>query len=129
VLRHLGRQQAAKILKAQLAITLLVAVVFGLWQGFPEAYSALCGGVICVLANFFFFHQAFKASGAIAAQKIVRGFLLGQASKFVITLALFVAAFMTGQVQPLPLFLGYVFTQAAFWLAPFLLKQRVQTNE
>ncbi|HLF67408.1 MAG TPA: ATP synthase subunit I, partial [Gammaproteobacteria bacterium] len=99
------------------------ALAIGLWQGPVGAYSAFWGGIICVTANSFLFYQAFKTGGAQAAQKIMRGFVWGQMGKFLITVVLFALAFLVGQVEPLALFLGYLFTQAAFWLAPLFLKR------
>jgi len=123
VLLNLGRQQASKILWAQLATCLVSTLIIGVWQGIDGAYSALWGGLICVMANFFLFYHAFKSSGAQASQKIMRGFMWGQMGKFLITVVLFALAFMFGQVKPLALFLGYLATQAAFWLAPLFLKR------
>lgn len=129
MLLNVGREQAVKILIAQLSISLLVAVIYSLLQGAHAAYSALWGGLTCVIANFFFFRKAFKYAGAQASQKIMRGFMFGQLGKFLITVALFTAAFLIGNTQPLALFVGYVCTQAAFWLAPFFLKQQVIVHE
>src|SRR5271156_5145479 len=113
----------------QLSISLLVALAYAVLQGIEAAYAALWGGLTCVIANFFFFRKAFKYAGAQAAQKMMRGFMFGQLGKFVITVGLFTLAFVVGQVQPLALFVGYVCTQAAFWFAPFFLKQQVPVHE
>ncbi len=129
MLLNVGRAQAVKILMVQLSISLLVALSYGVLQGFEGAYSALWGGLTCVVANFFFFRKAFKFAGAQAAQQMMRGFMFGQLGKFVITVGLFALAFVVGHVQPLALFLGYVFAQTAFWFAPLYLKQRVIVNE
>ncbi len=129
MLLNVGRQQAVKILIAQLSISLLVALIYGLLGGVNAGYSALWGGLTCVIANFFFFRKAFKYAGAQASQQIMRGFMFGQLGKFVITVGLFVLAFMIEQIQPMALFVGYVCTQAAYWLAPFILKQQVIVHE
>ncbi len=129
MLLNVGRTAAIKILMVQLSITLIAALGYGVYQGIGGAYSALWGGLTCVIANFFFFRKAFKFAGAQAAQQIMRGFMFGQLGKFVITVGLFALAFVVGYIQPLPLFLGYIFAQAAFWLAPVYLKQRVTVNE
>lgn len=129
MLLNVGRQQAVKILMAQLSVSLLVALTYSALQGFDAAYSALWGGLTCVIANFFFFRKAFKYAGAQAAQKMMRGFMFGQLGKFIITVGLFALAFVIGHVQPLALFVGYVCTQAAFWFAPFFLKQQVPVHE
>jgi ATP synthase protein I len=129
VLLNVGRQQAVKILIAQLSISLLVALVYGLLQGVNAGYSALWGGLTCVIANFFFFRKAFKYAGAQASQQIMRGFMFGQLGKFLITVGLFVLAFVIGHIQPMALFIGYVCAQVAFWLAPFILKQQVIVHE
>ncbi len=129
MLLNVGRAQAVKILMVQLSISLLVALAYAVLQGIEAAYAALWGGLTCVIANVFFFRKAFKFAGAQAAQQMMRGFMFGQLGKFVITVGLFALAFTVGQVQPLALFLGYVFAQAAFWFAPVFLKQRVHVNE
>lgn len=129
MLLNVGREQAIKILIAQLSISLFVALVYGLMQGINVGYSALWGGLTCVIANFFFFRKAFKYAGAQAAQQMMRGFMFGQLGKFLITVLLFVLAFTIAHIQPLPLFIGYVCTQAAFWLAPFILKQQAIVHE
>lgn len=129
MLLNVGRAQAAKILVVQLSISLLITLIYGILQGFDGAYSALWGGMTCLLANFFFFRKAFKFAGAQAAQQMMRGFMFGQLGKFVITVTLFALAFVIGHVQPLALFLGYLCAQTAFWFAPLYLKQKVPVNE
>lgn len=129
MLLTVGRQQALKILMVQFLICVGVALVYGVLQGVEGAYSALWGGLTCLIANLFFFRKAFKFAGAQAAQQMMRGFMFGQLGKFVITVGLFALAFFTPQINPLALFLGYMSTQAAFWFAPLFLKQRVTVNE
>jgi len=106
------------LLLGQLGGVLLVAgiaSVFGLVSG----YSALLGGLICLIPNVYFAFRAFKYRGARAARHIVRSFYLGEAVKLGLTAGLFTLVFVgVKPLAPLALFIGYLSVQLVGWLVP-----------
>lgn len=82
-----------KVIVAQMAASLIIAVVFLVFSGVIAAYSGLLGGFISGLANSFFASQAFKYTGASNAKKIVQSFLTGEIGKFIIVIGLFALSF------------------------------------
>lgn len=75
----------------QIAATLLVAIIAGLWAGWNAAVSAALGGAAIVLPNSLFalrlFVQSRKPGGASAA-----AFFVGEFMKVAATIALLAAA-------------------------------------
>lgn len=112
-----------RILKAQLLIAIALPLVLAIWD-FAAAWSALLGGLICLLPNVYFARRMFRHTGARAAQKIVRSFYAAEVGKLVFTAILFGVAFaaIDGLVPP-ALFAGFIAVQLVNWLAPLLLKK------
>ena len=109
-----------RLLLCQAAGCLVVTLVGLLW-GPVTAYSALLGGLVCLLPNCYFAYRAFRFRGARAARHIVRSFYAGEAGKLVITALLFALVF--SQVTPinaLAVFLGFGAVQFIHWLVPIM---------
>ena len=58
---------------------------------------------------------AFKYAGASQNKLVVRNFNKGSKLKFIITIVLFVMAYKSPNLQPLPLLISYVITLMAQW--------------
>jgi len=114
-----GRGVALRITASQLAITGLCAAGFGLALGLAAAGSALVGGGINTLANLYLARRLF--GGDMSPRAILRNLYLGEFAKIALTVALFVIAIMTLELEFLPLFVTYAATLLAFWIA--LLRQ------
>jgi ATP synthase protein I len=99
-----------RILLAQLAVGGVFAAPLWLWRGEPAALSWLLGSVICVVPNAFI--AALLLVRRTDARAALRAVYWGEAGKFALTVALFVAVFQ--RVRPLQagwLFAGLIATQ------------------
>jgi len=121
------RSLAYKVVGTQALIALLVPILF-LLSNKEAAYCALIGGWIATLSNLYFAIQAFRHSGARAAQQIVRSFNRGESGKFIITIVLLVIAFkrlpeLHDQNNALAMFISFVAVHLVAWLAPAVLRR------
>lgn len=110
-----GRQLARKVLFYQSLIAMTLACIFFLFLDKYSGISALYGGLICVLPGMVFAFLAFKHAGASQNRLVVRNFNKGSKLKFIITIVLFVMAYKSPNLQPLPLLISYVITLMAQW--------------
>ena len=95
----------------------VVASIAGFW-GALSAYSAVLGGLICLVPNALFARRVFAHRGATQARLVVRDFYVGEAMKLGLTAVSFGLVF--GWVEPLSapaLFAGFIGVQAAGWVA------------
>ena len=106
------------ILAAQLGVGLLLAAIGGFSAGRTAAYSALTGGMICLLPNTFLALRIIAAGMKRDPRALVRGMYAGEAGKLMISAMLFIVAFTL--VKPLAagwLFAGFIATQSVMWVA------------
>ncbi len=97
-----------KVIIAQLAVTIFIAVISLLISGTVLAYSALLGGLISTLPNGYFALHAFRYQGARNAQNVVKGFIRGELGKIIITVVLFALSFtLITSLNELALILGF----------------------
>jgi ATP synthase protein I len=100
-----------KVIIAQLAVTVFIAVLSLLISGIVLAYSALLGGLISAVPNSYFALHAFRYQGARNAQKVVKGFIRGELGKIIITVMLFALSFtLITSLNELALLLGFTAT-------------------
>lgn len=100
-----------KVIIAQLAVTVFIAVISLLISGAILAYSALLGGLISALPNSYFALHAFRYQGARNAQNVVKGFIRGELGKIIITVMLFALSFiLITNLNELALILGFTLT-------------------
>jgi len=83
-------------------------------------YSALIGGMICIIPNVVFVIYAYRFGGARAAKKIASSFYRGEALKVMITALMFAVTFIFIPIQIGPLMTTYVLCLMVFWVAPLL---------
>ncbi len=117
------RRLAVWILAAQVAATLSIALVAYLVVGPDAAASALAGGGIGVVANFFMALQSLRPA-ASAGQALGR-MMLGQGAKVFMTLAGFLVLARTPDVVWAAAIVGYMATIVVFWLVPVLAARRL----
>ncbi|MGD9598766.1 MAG: ATP synthase subunit I [Steroidobacteraceae bacterium] len=114
---------AARILIAQVAITvILAALCYGVW-GVRHGESALAGGSIGFIANLFMTLTALRPGGG--AGLVLGRVLLGQFVKVALTVAMFVALARTGKAVWPPVIATYVATLVVFWVVPVLAGPRL----
>lgn len=109
-----------RLLLFQAAGCLFVTLI-GLFWGPVTAYSALLGGLVCLLPNCYFAYRAFKFQGARAARHIIRSFYAGEAGKLMLTAVLFGLVFsQVSSINALAVFLGFGAIQFIQWLVPIV---------
>lgn len=123
------RMLAYKIIGTQMAVATIFPILF-LLVGRDAAISALIGGWIATLSNAYFGAQAFRYSGARAAQKMVQSFYRGEAGKFIITIVFILVVFEFVEVlqekrNALSLFVMFSSVHLVAWFAPMILKSKV----
>jgi ATP synthase protein I len=97
-----------KVIIAQLAVTIFMAVISLLMSGIVLAYSILVGGLISALPNSYFALHAYRYQGARNAQNVVKGFIRGELGKIIMTVILFALSFtMITSLNELALILGF----------------------
>lgn len=118
-----AKYHARWLLGVQAVIAVFIAIFFYLYFGPRAMYSGLLGGFVCLAGNWFFMKQFFSKTGARAARSIVWNLYLGEAGKIALTVVLFLVIFQYMHVQVLLLFVGYITTQASYWLVPGIFKE------
>lgn len=116
-----GMQGAQRLLLFQFGVAMLISIVALLKNDTQAAFSAIIGGLVCVMPNIFFVRKIFKYNGARAAKQIVNGFYKGEALKLIMSIALFVLVFNVLQINPLVFFATYIAAQMVFWFAPLII--------
>jgi len=84
-----NKSAAYKVLSVIALITTVIALVLFVGIGRVAAYSAILGGVACLLPNLLFARFAFRYSAAESAGLAVRWFYIGEGVKIVVTVLIF----------------------------------------
>jgi ATP synthase protein I len=101
----------------QVVVTAVAAAIcFAVW-GRSVGLSALVGGGISVIASAVLAIIGFSAPAGAAPETIARKFYVGEAVKLAVTVALFVAVFLTMKVSFVALFGTYIATLFVYWIA------------
>jgi len=119
-LTQTGRQIAYRLLIIQALLAVASCLAF-LLLDFQAAYSALIGGIICVVPNLVFVIYAYRFGGARAAKKIASSFYRGEALKILLTALMFAVTFIFVPIAIGPLMTTYVVCLLAYWLIPLLM--------
>ncbi|HYE37739.1 ATP synthase subunit I [Methylocaldum sp.] len=106
-----------RVLLMQLLAIALVAGSMLTFLGWPEARSALFGGLIAFLPNAYFAAKFGFSDKTRTAKEIVRAFYIGESIKIIITAGLFFLIFQLPNILFLPLFVGFVSALMVFWFA------------
>lgn len=119
----IARDGLTKLFAIQGALVVLITSIL-LFSSVKAAYSALLGGLICILPSLYFAYRAFKYKGATAAKKIMASFYTGEALKLAMTFALFALVFIFIEIAVVPFFLTFILAQLVLWLSPFVFNKR-----
>ena len=87
------RATAYGILLGEAIITIVMAVLFWVFDGGIAAYSALLGGLAYILPNSVFVNYAFKHSAAESAHLVLNSLLMGEGLKLLSTAVCFALCF------------------------------------
>ena len=112
------RKIAVRILLAQAAMTVVIAIVSHFGWGSRAGLSALAGGGTGLLANAFMTLQAMRSTSSAAGA--LGRILLGQFMKVAVTITLFVLAARTGKVIWPAMLVAYAATLVVFWFVPMM---------
>lgn len=110
-----------KILLAQLGSSVVVAVLFWGINGSVSGYSALLGGLTCVLPNAFLGLRLVLPRRDPGAGGLIRAAYIGEVGKIALTVLLFSLVFTL--VEPLAagtLFAGFIAAQLVTFLGFFM---------
>ncbi len=127
-LLSLGRAQAYKLLSWQLIVCLLTAISWS-FVSLSSGLAALVGGGICLLASSVFVYYALRQGAARQARQIVTMLFLGEFLKIAIIVVMFGVVFLYTTLAPVPVLVGFLATQAMFWVAPFIFKRAIQAKQ
>ena len=111
----------AKVLLAQLGLTLVLGMLFWGTDGRVSGYSAVLGGLICVIPNAFLALRLAASTRDPGARALMRAAYIGEIGKLALTVLLFSMVFTL--VQPLaagPLFVGFIAAQLAVFSGFFI---------
>ncbi len=114
----------SKVLLAQLGLSVVLAMLFWGVSGRVAGYSALLGGLTCVIPNAFLALRLVVPRRESGAVGLVRAAYIGELGKLVLTVLMFGAVFVL--VRPLeawPLFAAFIAAQLAT-LAGFLMRDK-----
>ncbi len=119
------RMTAIWILTAQALLTLVVALVLLVWSGPRDAYSALVGGVICVLSGAYLAQRMFGNKPGVNPARLVRAFYIGEATKIALTALMFLLTIVYLDVDVLIVILTYMAALSMYWLALLATARRI----
>ena len=93
------------------------------------AGSLIMGGAACLLPNVYLYRRVFKYFGARNAHKMLKSLYWGEVVKLIFTGVIFGISLTVDWIKPLYLFMGFLYAQVVFWLAPIIwgIRKR-QTN-
>lgn len=124
VLARKGRQLAKKLISLQIAMTVVMALIFLLFDDMLNAKSALIGGICVVLPSIVFAAFAFKYAGASASRLVMKSFSQGVKLKFGLTILMLAAAFSLLNLPSLPLLVTFTVVTLIQALAPIFFQQQ-----
>jgi ATP synthase protein I len=101
----------------QVVVTLVAAAIcFAVW-GRVTGLSALAGGGISAAASAVLAFFAFRSPAGADAERVARGFYVGEGLKLAVTVALFVVVMVTMRISFAALFGTYIATLFVYWIA------------
>lgn len=123
------RNQAYYLVSLQAFVALIISLAFLLLDDTKSAYSALLGGVVCVIPSLYFALRLFAWSrgGLVnkqALQQYTRSIFVGEVTKILLAAMLLILVISFIDIVPLAFFLNYLASQLAFWLAPLMFLSR-----
>lgn len=112
-----NKKTAYKIVAAQALLTVIIALLLLVISSTRSAYSALAGGLVSVVSNFYLAAKLFRFERDVAPGRIGRAFYIGEAVKILITAVLFVFIFAVLNTEALYVLLTYGATLLVYWFA------------
>ena len=119
-----------KVLLAQLGVTLVLGVLFWAIDGQVSGYSALLGGLTCVIPNAFLALRLAVPRRDPGAGALVRAAYIGELGKLALTVLMFSMVFAL--VRPLAagaLFVGFIAAQLVTFSGFLMRDKKTELNE
>lgn len=102
----------AKVLLAQLGMSVVLALLFWGTQGRVSGYSALLGGLVCVVPNAFLALRLVVPRRDPGAAALIRAAYIGELGKLALTVTLFSMVFvLVKALAPVAFFAGFIAAQ------------------
>ncbi|MFQ6006193.1 MAG: ATP synthase subunit I [Woeseia sp.] len=120
----------SKVLLAQLGLSVVLAMLFwGIGGGVP-AYSALLGGLTCVIPNAFLALRLVAPRRDPGPQGLVRAAYIGELGKLALTVLMFGIVFaLVRPIAAWPLFTGFIAAQLMTFAGVLMRDKEVQVEE
>ena len=101
----------ARVLLLQLGSSVLLALLFWHLGGRISGFSALLGGLICLIPNAYLALRLMMPQSGRDADALLRAAYIGEAGKFALTVLLFGLAFtLVRPIDPVALFAAFIAT-------------------
>jgi ATP synthase protein I len=120
----------AKVLLAQLGVTVVLGVLFWVIDGQVSGYSAFLGGLTCVIPNAFLALRLAVPRRDPGAGALVRAAYIGELGKLALTVLMFGGVFAL--VRPLSagaLFTGFIAAQLVTFSGFLMRDKNTELNE
>ena len=120
----------ARVLLAQLGLTLVLALIFWGTDGRVSGYSALLGGLTCVIPNAFLALRLAVPRRDPGASALVRAAYIGELGKLALTVLMFTMVFT--MVRPLAagaLFAGFIAAQLVTFSGFLMRDKKTEVKE
>ena len=112
-----ARRLAMSVVLGQVVVTVVAAIIcFAVW-GRVAGLSALAGGGISAVASAALALIGFSSPAGAPADRVARSFYVGEGVKLAVTVAAFIAVFVTTKVSFPALFGTYIATLFVYWIA------------
>ena len=112
-----ARRLAMSVVLGQVVVTVVAAIIcFAVWGRTP-GLSAIVGGGISAVASAALALIGFGSRAGAPADQIARSFYVGEGVKLAVTVAAFIAVFVTLKVSFAALFGTYIATLFVYWIA------------
>ena len=112
-----ARRLAGSVVLGQVVVTVVAAIIcFAVWGRTP-GLSAIVGGGISAVASAALALIGFGSRAGAPADQIARSFYVGEGVKLAVTVAAFIAVFVTLKVSFAALFGTYIATLFVYWIA------------
>lgn len=120
----------AKVLLAQLGVTVVLGMLFWVFDGQVSGYSVFLGGLSCVIPNAFLALRLAVPRRDPGAGALVRAAYIGELGKLALTVLMFSMVFIL--VRPLAagaLFAGFIAAQLVTFSGFLMRDKKTELNE
>jgi ATP synthase protein I len=119
-----------KVLLAQLGLSVVLATLFWGIEGRISGYSALLGGLTCVLPNAFLALRLAVPRRDPGAGALVQAAYIGELGKLALTVLMFSMVFtLVRPLAALPLFVGFIAAQLVTFSGFLMCDEITEVNE